>query len=100
MKYTDKHGIITVAKVTGFEGAESGSDLYLEIYLEGKKYKTSVGQGCQHDCIGRFFFVKVLRDNPTHYIIFYGYKPVPDCIMSNVIYFKGWKEIPDCNNYY
>lgn len=96
---TNKYGIITVAKATRYEGAESGSDLYIDIYLEGKIYKTSVDQGCQYNCVGNYFFVKVLKNDPSGYVTFYGDKQVPDCIIKNVTYFKGWQDIPTCEKY-
>jgi hypothetical protein len=95
----NNEGIITVAKVLRHEGAESGSELYIEIYLDDKKYITSVGQDCQQDCIGNYFFVKVMRNDPTDYPILYGHAPVPACIITNVKIFKGWSKIPDCSNY-
>lgn len=99
MRLTKEQGVIIVAKVLRLEGAESGSDLYIEIYLKGKTYYTSVDQECQSDCIGNYFFIRVMTCNPVDYPILYGHQQVPDCKLKNVKEFDGWKNIPDCNNY-
>ena len=91
---TKNDGIYTVAKVIKYEAAESGSDFHIDIYLDGKTYSTTVDQRCQSSCVGNYFFVKVRRDDPTVYPIFYGTKQVPDCIIQNVKSFKGWRSIP------
>lgn len=51
----EKDGVITIAKVIRYECAESGSDLYIKIYLQNKTYVTSVNQECQSDCIRNYF---------------------------------------------
>lgn len=89
-------GVITVAKVTNYEGAESGSDLFIEIYLDNKIYSTRIGYGCGINCIGKFFFVKVNKNNPKDYPIFYGDKQVPDCILRSVKVYEGWEDFPQC----
>lgn len=58
MNHTRRYGLITVARVVRYEGAVSGSDLYIDIYVRNTVYRTSVGQDCQYDCIGNFFFTK------------------------------------------
>jgi len=99
MNTTKKSGVITVAQVTNYEGAESGSDLYIDIHYKGKIYKTTLGYGCRSGCIGKFFFIKIKKNKPTSYPIFYGDKVVPDCIVHNISYYKGWNYIPTCDNY-
>ena len=96
---TKRDGIYTIAKIIKWEPAESGSDLYIDIYLEDKIYHTSLGYGCQSsECIGRFFFIKVLRSKPTQYPILLDSLPVPDCIVTSFPDFPGWKKIPKCKN--
>jgi hypothetical protein len=99
METTEAVGVITVAKVTNYEGAESGSDLFIDIYYHDKIYKTRLGFGCGSNCVGNFFFIKIKTTEPTSYPIFYGDKAVPDCIIQNVKYYKGWQEFPTCTNY-
>lgn len=99
MRATEARGVITVAKVTDYQGAESGSDLFIDIYFHDKIYKTRLGYGCGSNCIGKFFFIKIKMETPASYPIFYGDKPVPDCIIQNVKYFKGWSDFPTCANY-
>jgi hypothetical protein len=96
--HTDKHGLITVAKVMKYEPAESGSSLEINIYLKDKVISTSVSTGC-YFCVGKFFFIKVLKDDPKSYPLLILDKPVPDCIIEKVQYFKGWDSIPSCDNY-
>lgn len=96
---TKKEGIITVAKVIRFEGAESGSNLYVDIFFKDKIYSTSLGDGCRADCVSKYFFIKISEDSPTDYAVLYGDKPVPSCIIENVKHFNGWKDFPDCSNY-
>lgn len=96
---TKNNGVLTIAKVTGYESSESGSDLYIDIFWQDTVYKTSVDQACERDCIGNFFFVEIIENNPLNYPIFYGDRQVPACIVNNVKCFKGWKSFPDCNNY-
>ena len=96
---TKRNGIYTVAKIMKWEPAESGSDLYIDIYLSGKIYHSSLGDGCRSpECLGRFFFVKVLNSHPTHYPILLDNMPVPDCILKKFPDFPGWEEIPKCND--
>ena len=94
----EKDGVITIAKVIRYECAESGSDLYIKIYLQNKTYVTSVNQECQSDCIGNYFFVKVSRKNPKNYPIFYGNRVVPKCILDKAKDFAGWPNFPVCEN--
>jgi len=93
-----KHGIITVAKVIEYEAAESGSSLRIQVYLKDKVITAYVANEC-YFCAGKYYFVKVLKDDPTNYPIIYMEKPVPDCIIENVKYYKGWDDFPTCNNY-
>jgi hypothetical protein len=95
----DSIGIITVAKVNQWESAESGSSLYISIYFEDKKYNTTLNMSCESYCIGNYYFIKINKNSPTDYPIFYEHKKVPDCIINSIKYFKGWKQIPTCDNY-
>jgi hypothetical protein len=98
-KEVDSMGIITIAKVNRWESAESGSSLYISIYFEDKKYTTILNKSCESYCIGNYYFIKINKDSPTDYPIFYEDEKVPDCITHNIKYFTGWKQIPTCDNY-
>lgn len=98
-KQVKEEGIFTIAKLIRFVGAESGSSLYIDIYLNNKVYHTSVNEDFEKGGIGKFYFIKVLKNAPTDYPILYGYKQVPSCILENVKDYKGWNRIPDCDNY-
>jgi hypothetical protein len=95
---TEKNGVITVARIMRHEIAEQGATLNIEIYLKNKVFTTTATNKCYY-CEGKFFFVKVLEENPTSYPILYMDKPVPDCIIENVKYYKGWNDFPTCSNY-
>ena len=90
-------GVITVAKVLRYESGEYGSDLSLEVYVGDKKFTTTVDQDCD-ECVGRYYFVKILKEDPLRYPLIYTDDPVPDCILSKVKYFDGWKDIPECDS--
>ena len=96
----EKNGVVTVAKVMEYEAAEQGSSLRIHVYLEHKVITAHVSNDC-YFCIGGYYFVKVLKDDPDSYLILYMDKPVPDCIIRRVgfDYFKGWKDFPDCSNF-
>lgn len=93
----DKFGIFTIAKVVRYEGASSGSFLYMTVYLGGKTFNTSVGNSC-YRCIGKYYFVKVIKENPSKHVIFYNESPVPECILKNPIPENGWKKFPSCED--
>ncbi|MDR3712234.1 MAG: hypothetical protein P4L51_05420 [Puia sp.] len=89
-------GVFTVAKVTGFETTGYDSKISLEVYLGDKKYTTIVNEDCD-ECVGSYFFVKVLKDDPLKYPLVYGEEPVPDCIVTGVKNFEGWQDFPKCD---
>jgi len=99
MTNTKTHGLVTIAKVLRYEPAESGSELFIEIYFMNKKYVTSIGQEFQPGSFGRFFFIKIDPKQPENYPIFYADRPVPRCIIDSVKYFRGWLDFPTCENY-
>jgi hypothetical protein len=93
-KLMKKNGVYTIAKVISWKSAEQGSDLYFEIYYNGKVYKSKDGGGYPYT-IGKFYYIKVLSDNPSQFEDLYG--EVPKCILKRPLPKKGWKEIPKCN---
>jgi len=93
-----KYGVITVAQVIKYEAAESGSMLRIHVYLKDKVITAYASNDC-YFCIGGYYFVKVMKDDPDDYPILYIDKPVPDCIIKNVKYYKGWNDFPTCSNY-
>jgi hypothetical protein len=93
--HTEKNGVITVAKILKYEPAESGSSLKINIYLKDKVITTSVGTGC-YFCVGGYYFIKVIKDDPASYPLLLLDKPVPDCIIENIKYYQGWDSFPTC----
>jgi hypothetical protein len=88
-------GIYTICQVDHFESAESGVNLYIELHYQGKKIKRSVDSFCG-GCDGRYFFVRIIKNQPNSIVLFLSKYPVPDCILNDSIPFEGWKEIPTC----
>jgi hypothetical protein len=95
---TREKGIYTVAKVTDYKGAESGSSLYIEIFFKGNIYNTKLGYGCDGGCIGKYYFIKIRSNDPTLYPILLPNKEVPMCVIIKEKYFPGWTSIPDCSS--
>ncbi len=93
---TKTDGVYTIAKVTGFKGAASGSFTYLDIYYQNKIYQTSIDELC-NQCMGKYYFVKVNLKNISQFPHFYSEKAVPECILDTIKYYPGWKQIPDCD---
>lgn len=92
-KLMEKSGVYTVAKITGWESAEQGSDLYFDIYFNGKTFRSHSGGGYSLH-VGKLYYVKVLSDNPNQYKL--SNIEVPECILIQGIPPNGWKEIPQC----
>jgi len=88
-------GVITIARVEYFKGASDGSDLHINVYYNGTTYKNVIDEFCR--CNGKFFFVKIEKNNPEGYIIFYKDKPVPDCILKRPIPITGWSDFTVCS---
>ena len=93
----DSHGVITIAKVVRYENAESGDNLWVKVYYNGQIYETMSGSSC-YSCIGQFFFVRIVKGDPTGVVILYNDNPVPDCILQKPLPVDGWKEIPTCDD--
>ena len=93
----NKHGVFAIAKVLRYEGAASGGSLYIEIYLGGKTYNATVGNACFR-CTGDYYFVKVLKKDPSDNVIFYDESRVLDCIFTKPIPKDGWKKFPVCDD--
>lgn len=96
-KEVKDQGVYTVAKVLSLEGAESGVNLNIEIYLNKNRYSAIVDYWCKDHCVGNFYYVKVLPGDPAKYPFLMGDKPVPPCILDSVKSFEGWSEIPACS---
>jgi hypothetical protein len=90
-------GVITIAKVIDLNMSGDGSDLSIEIYFHKKVYKTSLNIICTGNCVGKYYFIKVNKDDPTDYPIFYEEKEVPQCILLNYSdQSNGWIDFPLC----
>ena len=90
-----KKGIITICYVKYFEIQSQGSTTYCTVFLNGKKYDATSSEGCK-EMNGKYFFVKVLKNNPTYYILIYQNNEVPQCILENKLPDGGWDSIPNC----
>lgn len=88
-----EHGAITIAKVEKFESAEQGINLYITIYFRGRKYESMVDAAC-FKCEGKYFYIKIIDQNPSEAPHLYDDKPVPTCILEKPLPFNGWNEIP------
>ena len=97
IRKVEQKGIFTIAKVTSFQGAASGSFLYLDIYYRDKIYKSSIDKYC-NSCIGKYFYVKMDTTDIARFISFYEDKQVPNCILKKYSYYPGWASIPFCDN--
>ncbi|HKC36525.1 MAG TPA: hypothetical protein VKB95_10705 [Chitinophagaceae bacterium] len=91
----NRDGRITIAKVIDFQGASSGVNVHIIIYYGQKEYRKTVDVEC-NDCVGNYFFVKILPEDPQGYVIFYDRKQVPECILTKPIPPNGWDRIPQC----
>ncbi len=89
----EEHGVITIARVDKFEGAEQGADLKVTVFYNGKEYKSTLNRFCR-GCIGNYYYIKIIPTDPsTPAAELYEDKPVPYCYIGNVP-FEGWKKIP------
>ena len=88
-------GVYTVCQVDHFEPADSGVSLYIDIFYQGKKYRRVADSFCGN-CNGKYFFVRIIRNQPEGVVIFLDKYPVPDCVLNGTIPEKGWETIPTC----
>lgn len=89
-------GIYTVCQVDHFEPADSGASLYIDIFYQGKKYRAVASSFCGN-CNGKFFFVRIIKNQPEGVVIFLDNYPVPDCVLNHSIPEEGWEIIPTCD---
>ena len=92
-----KHGVITICRVSKFEPAGDGGDLYVEVYFKDKKYTTIVNTIC-FSCIGKYYYCEIIPGDYKQ-INLYQNKQVPECIITNVKYYKGWESFPTCDSF-
>ena len=85
-------GVYTVCQVDHFEPADSGASLYIDIFYQGKKYRAVANSFCGN-CNGKYFFVRIIRNQPEGAVIFLDKHPVPDCILNDLIPEQGWDSI-------
>jgi hypothetical protein len=95
-RYISSIGVVTIAKMNRLESAESGSDLYFDIYLDGTVFHAQTGGECGKEVLGKYLFVRVNRSAPTDYPLIYCDQFVPDCILESQIEYHGWDSIPTC----
>jgi len=88
-------GVYTICRVDHYEPGGSGSDLYIDIYYQGIKYKAVANALC-NGCDGKLYFVQIVKNKPTGTVRFLGDYPVPDCISIDDLPKEGWTKIPQC----
>lgn len=89
-------GVFTICQVDHYEAAGSGGNLYIDIFYQDKKYHTAANTFCS-GCEGKYFFVKIIKNQPEGVVVFMRDYPVPDCILNKPIPKQGWEIIPTCN---
>lgn len=94
----NESGIVTIAKVIDWNASGDGSNLSIEIYFQEKVYNATLNLSCQGNCVGNYYFIKINKDNPTDYPIFYSDKKVPDCILKKSSQYNGWLDFPTCDS--
>ena len=93
----EKNGVYTIAKITNWESAEQGSSLYYEVIYNGKAYSCH-SDGGYGNKIGKYYFIKILADDPYNSQGGPLEEEVPDCILKQGVPEGGWKVIPKCEN--
>jgi hypothetical protein len=91
----ENNGVITICRINDYEALSDGSNTYCTVFFNEKKYEVISGMGSKK-MIGKYFFVKVLKEKPTYDIVIYDDKEVPNCILNNSLPKVGWKKIPNC----
>lgn len=94
-KKIERDGIITIAKVDKYETNVSGGDMHISIFYKQKEYKSVINTICIK-CTGKYYFVKILDQDPGKNVILLDNIIVPQCLLSKPIPYDGWKEIPKC----
>ena len=91
----ENNGVITICRINNYEALSDGSNTYCTVFLNGKKYEVISGMGSKK-MIGKYFFVKALKEKPRYDIVIYDDKEVPKCILDNPLPKEGWNKIPNC----
>src|SRR5206468_10962482 len=81
------YGIITVARVDKFEGAEQGVNVHITIFFQEKQFNCVVDSWCLR-CEGKFYFIKIDKENPRSCgrVHLYENKAVSECLLRNIPY--------------
>ena len=91
----EANGVFTICKIKKYEALSDGSNTYCNLFLNGKEYEVISGMGSKNT-VGKFYFVKAIKENPSYEIIIYYDKEVPACIFESPLPSDGWKQIPIC----
>lgn len=95
----EKYGVISIAKVLEFQSSRSGTSYVVDIYFKNKRIRSKIpGADCNYKCVGNFYFIKFLENDPTKYAELYKDKPVPSCIHKRLRYYKGLDHFPSCDD--
>ena len=88
-------GIVTLGKVTDFEGFKSGVRVYVDVYYDSAITKVSTRQvDLKKVFIGKWILLKIIPEKIDKIsIISY---TLPPCVDTLMIPTHGWKEQPQC----
>ncbi|MES1181410.1 MAG: hypothetical protein ABUL44_01315 [Flavobacterium sp.] len=92
----EMNGVVTICKIDRYEPLPDGSNTYCTVFLNGRQYEIISGLGSSR-MVGKFYFVKILKEDPTVDAIVYNEKEVPKCILQGPLPLDGWDQIPTCN---
>ena len=94
-KRVEKSGVFSIARVDKCEPEVDGSETYITVFFGGKEYPTTVGNS-KSRMVGKFYFVKILPEDPTYEVILYLDNEVPACLLKDSIPRGGWEVLPTC----
>lgn len=89
------NGLITLGKVTKFEGFKSGIRTYIDVYYNSNVINTSTRQiDLEKISIGKWILVKIQPDDIDKIVV--SSYDLPSCIDTVNIPKKGWRQLPEC----
>ena len=91
----ETEGVFIVCKINNYEPDSDGSTTYCTAYLNGQEYNFRSGEG-NGSMVGKYYFGKVLKEDPYFQFILYPDQEVPGCILNDTLSKAGWTTIPVC----
>ena len=89
------NGVYTITKYYKTEYEGDGSNNYVDIFFNKKKYKKMLST-VRGAIVGKYYFILINKDKPSGYSSITT-NEVPQCIIDSIEYKlppEGWKEIP------